>query len=104
MDNSIDEALLLAICALGCRFSPDSEARSLMGQLARRSQYLFYRNMEVVTVEALQTCVLLANLYSAECQFNSETILYGTSALRTKQAFELWAHSQQALQFAWSIC
>lgn len=76
-EDALDPALLLAICSLGCRFAPDSGTRNQCIPLFHKAAALFQTQMENVTIHSLQTCILLANVCSAESKPSSEAMYFG---------------------------
>lgn len=81
-DGSLDKALLHAICATGCRFSHRVECRLLECSLTAKSKQLFMLNLENISIENIQTCVLLANLSAANCNHTSEALFFRKSNTR----------------------
>jgi hypothetical protein len=77
--GDIDEALLFAICSLGCRFSRDSALRCLESSLSKASKRLLHANYERISLQSIQTCILLANLSAANLDINCEALYFGAS-------------------------
>ncbi len=84
--GTIPEALLLAICAVGCRFSNEAEQYNLSPALTTRSSFLFSRQLEEISLANIQTTILLANLYAATQKNELEALYYGKFA----EYFELF--------------
>lgn len=78
IEETLDEALLLAICSLGFRFSDNPAIRQLGLQYCRASSSLMHRRLEQVSLENVQTYILLANAYSAESEPVSEALYLGS--------------------------
>jgi hypothetical protein len=75
-DDALDRALLYAICACGCRFSPRGEARALEAPLTAKSKALFLADLENICLENIQTSILLANLSASNCNHSSEALFF----------------------------
>ncbi|KAM0341700.1 hypothetical protein ACHAPU_009948 [Fusarium lateritium] len=73
-NKQVGKALLYAICALGCKFSPDAKHRALETVLTKEAKILVQTDLENVCVENVQTCVLLALLSAGNCQTSSEAL------------------------------
>lgn len=60
--GSINRALLLALCSMGCRFSADYRVQSMELSLLGESKRLLQADLENICLENVQTCILIANL------------------------------------------
>lgn len=78
--GTIPEALLLAICAVGCRFADKVEQCNLSPALTTQSSVLFCRQLEEISLANIQTAILLANLYAATQKNELEALYYGKIA------------------------
>jgi hypothetical protein len=75
-DGSINKALLLAICCMGARFDDDDQVRSLENRLMDESKRLLLADLETVSIENVQTCILIANLAAAHLNPSSEALFF----------------------------
>lgn len=76
--GTLGRALLLSICSLGCRFSTEQTVRDMRIELfAEASSYLTVL-VENTTLENVQTCILLANISSAESKPSAEAMYFGS--------------------------
>ena len=78
--GTIPVALLLAICAVGCRFADKVEQCNLSPVLTTQSSFLFSRQLEEISLANIQTTILLANLYAATQKNELEALYYGKIA------------------------
>ncbi|RDW57482.1 hypothetical protein BP6252_13742 [Coleophoma cylindrospora] len=77
--GALNKALLLAICAMGSRFSASAEIRKLEHQLTEKSKRLLLADLENICLETIQTCVLVANLCAAIGNSSSEALFFRIS-------------------------
>ena len=76
--KEIDPGLLLAICSLACRFSHDPAVRALEDCLTRASKMRLQANLEQCCLATIQTCILVANICSANLNPEGEALYFGT--------------------------
>lgn len=77
--DQVSKALLYAVCALGTRFSKAEHLRFLGPSLTDRSRELFQSDLINVSLENIQTCVLLANICAADLETGVEALYFGRS-------------------------
>lgn len=75
-DGTTSHALLLAICSMGARFSPDPDIRHLEPALTAKSQSLLQADLTNMTLENIQTCILVANLCAANRNHKDEALFF----------------------------
>lgn len=75
-DREVNKALLLAICSLGSRFSADPEVYSIGEQLTAESKRLVVGDFENISLESIQTCILIANICAADAKPSSEALFF----------------------------
>ncbi|OBT72100.1 hypothetical protein VF21_09172 [Pseudogymnoascus sp. 05NY08] len=75
-DREVNKALVLAICSLGSRFSADPEVYNLGGQLTAESKRLALDDFENISLESIQTCILIANICAADAKPSSEALFF----------------------------
>lgn len=73
---SLNRALLLAICSMGSRFSPDEEIRAREISLMNESKRLLLADLENICLENVQTCIMIANLSAAHLKPSSEALFF----------------------------
>lgn len=78
--GNIDQCLILAICAIGCRFSTDARYRDFYTTLGARASSLFSQQLEELSLCNVQTSILLANFYAAKRDNELEALYFGESA------------------------
>lgn len=74
--GSVSPALLLALCSAGSRFSHDPGTRALEMRLMNESKRLLLSNLESMSVENVQCCILIANLCAAHLNPTSEALFF----------------------------
>ncbi|KAH8600670.1 hypothetical protein B0O99DRAFT_681546 [Bisporella sp. PMI_857] len=74
--GNMNKALLMAICSMGSRFSAHLEIRLLEHQLTAKSKRIVLDNLEDISLESIQTCILIANLYAAHAKPSSEALFF----------------------------
>jgi hypothetical protein len=74
--QSINEALLLAICSLGSRFSKHPDKRVLEHQFTSKAKRLILADLENICLENIQTCIVVANLCGANATPSSEALFF----------------------------
>lgn len=72
-----DKCLVLAICAMGCRFSNVLQHRQAARELQRQATFTFSQQLETLSLSNIQTCVLIANLHAAEQNSMLEALYFG---------------------------
>ncbi|KAF5598836.1 hypothetical protein FPCIR_2716 [Fusarium pseudocircinatum] len=83
-----DPGLLLAICSLACRFSDDPAVRDLEDCLTGASKVRLQANLEQCSLATIQTCILVANVCSANLNPEGEALYFGI-AIRMAQIMRL---------------
>ena len=83
-DKSISKALLYSICAMGSRFSVDSNILRLQPRLIAEAKRLLQLDVENVCLENVQTCILVANLCAADLDSSSEALYFGKSIIQLR--------------------
>jgi hypothetical protein len=78
-DGSLSRPLLLALCSMGSRFSPDRTLRAREMCLMDESKRLLLADLENICVENIQTCILIANLCAAHLNPTSEALFFRTT-------------------------
>lgn len=96
---SVPECLLAAIYAIGCRFSISENHRSLSSAFLKKSTMLFGQQLEVISLEGIQTCILLANLHAVDNNNALEALYFGR--LRVWYPASEVADTEQASQTEW---
>ncbi|KAE9376698.1 hypothetical protein N431DRAFT_183107 [Stipitochalara longipes BDJ] len=95
--KSISTKLLYSICALGCRISSDENIRLLEPRLSTTAKRLFQLTLADVNLEAIQTCILIANICGVEADSPSEALYFG---IATRMAYMMFLNT---IDFADSI-
>ncbi|KAJ9148943.1 Nonribosomal peptide synthetase 12 [Pleurostoma richardsiae] len=72
----ISRALLCALCSMGCRFSTDTGIRRLEPLLTAEAKRLLKADIENISLENIQTCILAANLSGSESKSASEALFF----------------------------
>lgn len=80
-NGTLPEHLWTAMCILGCRFAPHQSQRDLAPSFAERSGSLLGQQPDQVSLENVQTCVLLANWYTAVRNNHLEVMYFGRSCM-----------------------
>ncbi len=75
--GSISTKLLYSICALGCRISWDENMRLLEPRLSTTAKRLFQLTLADVSLESIQTCILIANICGIDSDSSSEALYFG---------------------------
>lgn len=75
-DRRASKALVLAICAMGAHVSTQPTLRSLEPLLTAESKRLLQIDLERVSLENIQTCILVANLCVAHANPSSEFLFF----------------------------
>jgi hypothetical protein len=83
-NGSLPKHLWTAICALGCRFSSHQSQRDLAPIFAETSRSILGQQLEHLSLENVQTCVLLANWYAAVQNNNLEAMYFGKSSVMAR--------------------
>lgn len=78
--GTINRALLLALCSMGCRFSVDYRIQSMELSLLDESKRLLQSDLENICLENIQTCILIANLCASHGNPSSEALYFRTSS------------------------
>ncbi|KAF2164412.1 hypothetical protein M409DRAFT_67944 [Zasmidium cellare ATCC 36951] len=76
-EETISNHLLYSICSLGSSLSKDPELHALNKPLSLEAKRLLQADLENVTLENIQTLILLANICAAELSPSSETLYFG---------------------------
>lgn len=82
--RTIQPVLLLSVCAFGARLSPDHDVRLMSAQLKVEMKRALQTEMETLSLQTIQACVILANICAADLEPRLETLYFGdfiTSAL-----------------------
>ncbi|KAK2812625.1 hypothetical protein FQN50_001271 [Emmonsiellopsis sp. PD_5] len=74
--GSVSKALLLGLCSMGCRFSSDAKVRSLEPDLTTECKRLIKADLESISLENIQACILAANLCAADTNPSSEALFF----------------------------
>lgn len=74
------EALLLALCSLGCRFSTQDSLRSLEGPMTKACKTALHVKLSSKDIEVVQACILVANLCAANMDPDGEALYFGACA------------------------
>lgn len=72
----VSKALLLAICAMGAHVSTQPTLQSLGPILTAESKRLLKMDLERVSLDNIQTCILVANLCVAHANPSSEFLFF----------------------------
>lgn len=80
-DGTVSRPLLLAFCGMGSRFSADANMRQLGVPLMDQARQLFLADLENISVENTQCCVLVANLCAAYLNPSSEALFFRESTM-----------------------
>ncbi|KAK5734462.1 hypothetical protein LTR17_008963 [Elasticomyces elasticus] len=75
--GSIDKTLLCAILGLVARFSPENDIRALGPRLASQAQHVLQSNLGAMSLESIQSWILLGNIVSADCDYACESRFFG---------------------------
>lgn len=73
-DDSVPKALLYAMCAIGSKFSPNSQHRGLGRHLALEAKRLLLADMENICLENIQACILVSMLSAGNCDISSDAL------------------------------
>lgn len=73
-NDLVPKALLYAMSAIGCKFSPDTQHRRMGRHLALESKRLLQADMENVCMENIQACILVSMLCAGNCEISSEAL------------------------------
>lgn len=73
-DDSVPAALLYAMSALGSKFSPKPDDRTVGRHLAMESKRLIQADMENICLENIQACILISMLCAGNCCVSSEAL------------------------------
>lgn len=76
-ERSIPAALLLSLCAIGCRLSPDDHIRSLAPSLTTQAKAEAKLIHDNICLSTIQTYILIANIFAAELEPALETLHFG---------------------------
>lgn len=74
--GNINRASLMAMCSIGSRFSIHPEIRMLGEHLTAESKRLILAGLEDISLESIQTCILVANLCAADGRPSSEALFF----------------------------
>lgn len=85
--EEISEALLLALCSLGCRFSKLDSLRSLGATLTRASKIALHVTLANKDTQVVQACILVANLCAANLDPDGEALYFGAFSSFAKSHF-----------------
>ncbi|CZR65074.1 uncharacterized protein PAC_14974 [Phialocephala subalpina] len=88
--RSISTKLLYSICALGCRISSDKNMRLLEPRLSTTAKRLFQLTLADVSLESIQTCILIANICGVESDSSSEALYFG---IATRMAYMMFLNT-----------
>jgi hypothetical protein len=75
-DRRASKALILAICAMGAHVSTRPTLRAFEPLLTAESKRLLQIDLEKVSLENIQTCILVANLCVAHANPSSEFLFF----------------------------
>lgn len=78
-NGTLPAHLWAAMCVMGCRFAPQQSQRDLAPGFADRSGALLAQQLDQLSLENVQTCVLLANWYTAVPNASLEVMYFGKS-------------------------
>ena len=74
--GNLDRAVLFAICSTSCRFSGDPSIRSMEPQWTTEAKRLTLATLENISLNKIQTCILIANLCAAHSEASSEALFF----------------------------
>ena len=77
-DGTINKALLYAICAIGCKFSGNPDTRCQGSALAAESKRLLQADISNISLENIQSCILVAMLSVGHGDSASEALFFRT--------------------------
>lgn len=89
--GELSRSLLLAICALGCRFSTRHNLRVLSTAYQVQSSTIFATQLEQISLSNIQTAILLANIYAAGERNDLEALYFG---IANRMAYVLRLHQR----------
>jgi hypothetical protein len=75
-NDTLNETLLYAICAIGCKFSGNPEIRRQGSDLAVESKRLLQADLLNVSLENIQACILVATLSVGHGDSASEAMFF----------------------------
>ena len=77
-NGTLNEALLYAICAIGCKFSGNPDTRYKGPGLATESKRLLQADISNICLENIQACILVATLSVGHGDSASEALFFRT--------------------------
>jgi len=81
--------LFYSICALGCRICSDENIRLLEPRLSSTAKRLCQLTIADVSLESIQTCVLIANICGVEADSSSEALCFGKYRYSLMRVFQV---------------
>ena len=82
-NGSLNEALLYAICAIGCKFSGNPDIRGQGSTWAAKSKRLLQADISNICLENIQACILVAMLSVGHGDSASEALFFRTCSIGT---------------------
>jgi hypothetical protein len=79
-NGTLPEHLWRAMCILGCRFAHQSQ-RDLASAFAEQSRALLDQQLDQLSIENVQTCILLGNWYTAAQNADLQIKYFGKSCI-----------------------
>lgn len=79
--GTLPEHLWRAMCVLGCRLAPQQAKRDLAPAFADQSRILLDQQLEHLSIENVQTCVLLGNWYTAVQNADLQITYFGKTCV-----------------------
>lgn len=73
-NGAVGQTLLCAICAVGSKFSPDPDRRTMEACLAAEAKRRLKADLENICIENIQACILVALTSAGNCQIPSEAL------------------------------
>lgn len=85
-NGTLNEALLYAICAIGCKFSGNPDTRNQGSNLATESKRLLQADISHICLENIQACILVAMLSVGHGDSASEALFFRTYPIAKVQS------------------
>lgn len=80
-NGTLSEHLWTAMCVLGCRFASSPGQRDLAPGFADGARALLDQQLDQLSIENVQTCVLLGNWYTAVQNADLQITYFGKSCI-----------------------
>lgn len=88
-DGTLGPGLLSAVCAIGARFSSLPDKKPVEARLTSIAKQLVKADIETVSVENIQACILLAFLSATNCETSSEALFIRTHRYHVHNAHSI---------------